>query len=278
MAPVIVSLGAENGLIVPLIAVHLFVFYFGILADDTPPVGLAAFAAAAISGDDPIMTGVQGFCYDIRTAILPFMFIFNTQLLLIGIDSIWDLAITIFSAITAILVFSAATQGFWLVRTKWWEIIALLLISFCMFRPGFFWDKVYPAAIIAAPSVLMQEVASLKEGDFINLNIEGVTFEGKQVSKVVSLQLSSEDGTANDRLESLGIVLLPEIKESGWVVEQVVFGSAAEKAGVDFDWQITGVRQLSERPPKELVFIPALLLLFFMYTLQRKRLVGSEWE
>ncbi|HKJ94266.1 MAG TPA: TRAP transporter permease, partial [Gammaproteobacteria bacterium] len=77
MAPVIVHLGAAHGLIVPLIAVHMFVFYFGILADDTPPVGLAAYAAAAISGADPIRTGVQGFIYDIRTAILPFMFIFN---------------------------------------------------------------------------------------------------------------------------------------------------------------------------------------------------------
>ncbi|MCV5371730.1 TRAP transporter large permease subunit, partial [Escherichia coli] len=54
MAPVIVTLGAAHGLIIPLIAVHLFVFYFGILADDTPPVGLAAFAAAAIAKSDPI--------------------------------------------------------------------------------------------------------------------------------------------------------------------------------------------------------------------------------
>jgi TRAP-type uncharacterized transport system fused permease subunit len=85
MAPVIVSVGAQSGLVVPLIAVHLFVFYFGILADDTPPVGLAAFAAAAISGGDPIKTGVQGFAYDIRTALLPFLFIFNTELLLIDV-------------------------------------------------------------------------------------------------------------------------------------------------------------------------------------------------
>ena len=82
MAPVIVMVGAQNGLIVPLVAVHLFVFYFGILADDTPPVGLAAFAAAAISKGDPIKTGIQGFSYDIMTAILPFMFIFNTDILL----------------------------------------------------------------------------------------------------------------------------------------------------------------------------------------------------
>ena len=88
MAPVIVALGAKSGLIVPLVAVHLFVFYFGILADDTPPVGLAAFAAAAISGGDPIRTGVQGFMYDIRTAILPFLFLFNTELLLIGRDGL----------------------------------------------------------------------------------------------------------------------------------------------------------------------------------------------
>ena len=89
MAPVIVALGAQHGLIVPLITVHMFVFYFGILADDTPPVGLAAYAAAAIAHGDPIRTGIQGFLYDIRTAILPFAFIFNTELLLIGIVHWW---------------------------------------------------------------------------------------------------------------------------------------------------------------------------------------------
>ncbi len=118
MAPVIVTLGAEHGLIIPLIAVHLFVFYFGILADDTPPVGLAAFAAAAIAKSDPIRTGIQGFAYDIRTAILPFMFVFNTQLLLMGIDSWWHLMLTILSSITAMLLFSAATQGWWLTKTN----------------------------------------------------------------------------------------------------------------------------------------------------------------
>ena len=88
MAPVVVTLGAQNGLIVPLIAVHMFVFYFGILADDTPPVGLAAFAASAFAQSDPIKTGIQGFLYDIRTAILPFLFVFNTELLMIGIESL----------------------------------------------------------------------------------------------------------------------------------------------------------------------------------------------
>ena len=125
MAPVIVTLGAQNGLIVPLIAVHMFVFYFGILADDTPPVGLAAFAASAIAKSDPIRTGIQGFTYDIRTAILPFLFIFNTELLMIGIESWWHLLLTIITAIMAMLLFAAATQGFFFVRNHWWETCLL---------------------------------------------------------------------------------------------------------------------------------------------------------
>ena len=101
LAGVLVELGTASGLVLPLIAVHLFVFYFGLLADDTPPVGLAAYAAAAIAKSDPIKTGIQGFIYDLRTAILPFMFIFNTQLLMIGIDSVWAFVLTVASAVLA---------------------------------------------------------------------------------------------------------------------------------------------------------------------------------
>ena len=126
MAPVIMSLGAANNVAIPLIAAHMFVFYFGILADDTPPVGLAAYAAAAISKGDPIRTGIQGFIYDIRTAVLPFLFIFNTQLLMIGIGNIFNFILVVISSIIAILLFASATQGYWLVRNRWWESVALL--------------------------------------------------------------------------------------------------------------------------------------------------------
>ncbi len=88
MAPVLVELAAQNDLAVPLVAVHMFVFYFGLMADVTPPVGLAAYAAAAISGADPIKTGMQGFRYEIRTGLLPFIFIFNTELLLIDVGGV----------------------------------------------------------------------------------------------------------------------------------------------------------------------------------------------
>ncbi|MDP7405852.1 MAG: TRAP transporter permease, partial [SAR324 cluster bacterium] len=161
MAPVIVTLGAQNGLIVPLIAVHMFVFYFGILADDTPPVGLAAFAASAIAHSDPIRTGIQGFTYDIRTGILPFLFIFNNELLMIGIENVWHLLVTIASALMAMLMFAAATQGFFVVRSRWWETLALLLISFTLFRPGFWWDMVYPPNQILPPSSIYETVETM---------------------------------------------------------------------------------------------------------------------
>jgi len=141
LAPVIVTLGQQNGLIVPLIAVHLFVFYFGIMADVTPPVGLASFAAAAVSGGDPIKTGVVAFFYSLRTAALPFLFIFNTELLLI--DVTWAQGILIFVVATAaMLLFAAATQGWFLTKNRIWETAILLLVAFSLFRPGFWMDMV----------------------------------------------------------------------------------------------------------------------------------------
>jgi len=134
-APVIVTLGAKNGIIFPLIAAHLFVFFFGILADDTPPVGLAAFAASAIAKSDPIKTGIQGFSYDIRTAILPFMFIFNTDLLLIGVDSIFNIIWIFITSLIAMFAFAALTQGWFKFKNKWYDSILLLIVAFTLLRP-----------------------------------------------------------------------------------------------------------------------------------------------
>lgn len=274
MAPVIVSLGAQNGLLVPLIAVHLFVFYFGILADDTPPVGLAAYAAAAISGADPIRTGVQGFTYDIRTAILPFMFIFNTQLLLIGLTGWFDLLITVFSAVTAMLVFSAATQGFWFTKTRWWETVGLLLIAFTLFRPGFWWDEVYPPTQERPGSELLQHVEDVPAGQPVILQATGMSLSGDDVSKYMKLPLPAGD-TPEERLASAGLEVSPA--GDGMSVDFVNFGSDAEKAGLSFGWTIDEVQIPTQRPPKELMFIPALLLLALLAFLQLRRR-ASEGE
>ena len=268
MAPVIVTLGAQNGLLVPLIAVHLFVFYFGILADDTPPVGLAAYAAAAISGADPIRTGIQGFTYDIRTAILPFMFIFNTQLLLIGLTGWVDLLITVFSAVTAMLVFSAATQGYWFTRSYKWETVLLLLITFTMFRPGFWWDMVYPPYEERQGEAIMEYVEQAEPDEKVVFRVSGMALDGSDTTTYTQLEIPAGD-SATERLSAAGL----EVSVSGdmLAVDFVNFGSAAEEAGIDFGWNIEAVQAKLDRPPKEVMFIPALLLLALVAFGQLKR-------
>ncbi len=273
MAPVIVTLGAEHGLIVPLIAVHLFVFYFGILADDTPPVGLAAFAAAAIARSDPIRTGVQGFTYDIRTAVLPFMFIFNTELILIGIEGPLHLMMTVFGALVAMLVFAAATQGYWLVKSRWYETVLLLGIALLMFRPGLVWDEVYPPLDILPASEINAAAENTTDNGVLRLNVAGETIDGDFVEKTVELPLAGA-GNGEERLIEAGLLLKKD--EEKVLVDMVSFGSEAEKAGIDFDWEIKSIEMKAERPAKQLVWIPVLLLLLGMGYLQRKRGLSAE--
>lgn len=268
MAPVIVSLGAKAGLIVPLIAVHLFVFFFGILADDTPPVGLAAFAAAGISGGDPIKTGIQGFGYDIRTAILPFIFIFNTELLIIGIVNWFHLIVVIATAVVAMLIFAMATQGWFLTKNRIWESIALLLIAFTLFRPGFWWDKVFPPLTEVPATNLEQIVGKLKPDSQLRIMLKGEDFDGKEYTKTVMLPVG-EGGTGGERLVEIGIETRNEAGKI--LIDNVVFSSAAEKAGVDFDQEILNLQVPTKRLPKQLMLIPALLLFALIWYVQRGR-------
>lgn len=261
MAPVIVSLGAQAGLVVPLIAVHMFVFYFGILADDTPPVGLAAYAAAAISGGDPIRTGLQGFMYDIRTAILPFMFIFNTELLLIGIEGWGHLVLTVASALAAMLLFAAATQGWFLAKNRAWETAALLLVAFSLFRPGFWLDLALPPVEELSPARIAQAA-----GPDLRLRVEGETIDGNRVERTLILPL----GSGKNRLEAAGLHLRDG--EGGAVlVDFVTFDSPAAAAGLEMDQRIVAVEVAADRPAKQWLYIPALLLLGGIVMVQRRR-------
>jgi TRAP transporter 4TM/12TM fusion protein len=268
MAPVIVNLGAQNGLIVPLIAVHLFVFYFGILADDTPPVGLAAFAAAGISGGDPIRTGIQGFGYDIRTAILPFIFIFNTELLMIGIGSPFHFIIVVVASIFAMLVFAAGTQGYMLTRNRIWETAALLLVAFTLFRPGFFWDEIFPPIEELPATHLADVVDKLAPNSQLQLQLSGEDLHGEPFTKAIMLPIGDKP-TGAERLTDIGIETREE--EGKVLVDFVAFDSPAQKAGVDFDQEIEKVFVDADRPAKQWMFIPALLVFALVWWNQRRR-------
>jgi TRAP transporter 4TM/12TM fusion protein len=268
MAPVIVDLGAQNGLIVPLIAVHLFVFYFGILADDTPPVGLAAFAAAGISGGDPIRTGIQGFIYDIRTAVLPFMFIFNTQLLMIGIDHWYHLLFVVIAAVFAMLAFAAGTQGYFLIKSRLWETAALIVVALILFRPGIVWDKIYPPLIEEPPAQLEKYVAEMEPGSSLRLELKGEKMSGKIFTKTIMMTVGDE-ATGQERLDGIG--LETRLEDGKVFVDNIAFASAAEKAGIDFDQEIINIQVPTKRLPKECMYLPATLLYLLVCFVQLRR-------
>ena len=273
MAPVVVELGAQSGLLVPLIAVHMFVFYFGLMADVTPPVGLASFAAAAIARTDPIKTGITAFFYSLRTAVLPFLFIFNTQLLMIGIDSVWHLILTVVSATVGMLIFAAATQGYFLVRTRWYETIALFLITFTLFRPGYWWDMIYAPHIEAPATEIMKVIDEKPANEQLRIWVEGQTIEGRNIKKGVLLPLGPK-APARERLKSIGLTLIP--LGTDMTVGQVQFGSRSEKLGLEPGFKIAAIELDAQRPDKEWLFLPALLLLAIIILLQRTRLVAVE--
>lgn len=278
MAPVVVELGAQNGLIIPLIAVHLFVFYFGIMADITPPVGLATFAAAAISGEDPIKTGIQGVTYALRTAILPFIFIFNPMLLLIGIDNWWHLTAVVVGAVIASMMFSAASMRWFRIKCTWLEVLMLLIASFMLFRPDWYMNRIYPEYVSRPVTEMYTIAAKADDNQRFVAEITGFNLEGDAIIKLVAVNLPKlKDTTGKDeiqigreRLAAAGLTFttLGDITQ----VAAVRFGSQARRASWEQGWDVKDVLIPNpDRPTETLIFIPSLLLIGGVWWLQGRR-------
>jgi hypothetical protein len=238
-------------------------------------VGLAAFAAAAISGGDPIKTGLQGFAYDIRTALLPFLFIFNTDLLLIDVDPLHAVMVFVVSVV-AMMCFAAATQGFFFARNKIWEVPVLLLVAFTLFRPGYWLDQIQAPYTHYEGAAVIEAAGSEPEGTQIRIVISGPDFDSGEItqSTFVPVLGPGDDGAA--RLAAAG---LPSVAEDGMArVEEPAFGSPYyEKLSKQYDFygdepvQILRAEVAAERMAKEWFFLPGFLLLLLLIMVQRKR-------
>lgn len=267
MAGVMVELGNASGLVLPLIAVHLFVFYFGLMADATPPVCLAAFAASAISGADPMKTGVQSFLYSIRTAIIPVVFIFNPELLLVGVGSVWH-GITVFVvSLIAIFAFSSLMLRWMLVKLKLIEAIILIFVVISLFRPDFVLDRFIPAyQTVAVEDVIGGKVA-VKQGQSVRIY---ATRETNYGDRFKLFTLSAKEASSN-AAEAIGISLVKG-DDGRFSVADMVFGGPAEQAGVVWGDFVTlvGVEQFG-RPPKELIYPFGLLAYLVVFLIQQHR-------
>lgn len=270
MAPVVVELGAQSGLIIPLIAVHLFVFYYGIMGDITPPVGLATFAAAAISGEDAIQTGVQGAVYALRTVILPFIWIFNPQLLLIDIHTWGELLRLVAACTLATLLFAAVTMNWFRVRSHWWETLLLAAAVVLLFRPDFFMDRITPAYQPVPAAQVFDVARQVPADDRVVMVIQGTTIEGDEVTKTVALQLGEAGPDGRKRLLDAGLQLVP--LGDAVQIGQVKFGTRAAKSGFEQGWDVSAVQVPTDRPTPHWFYLPALLLVGFVWWNQGRRL------
>jgi TRAP transporter 4TM/12TM fusion protein len=130
-APTLVGLGVE-----PLVA-HFFVFYYGVLADITPPVALAAYAAAGMAGSDPFKTGNTAFRLGLAKALVPFVFVFSPSLLLVAKGFTWEsFIITFTGCVMGITLMAAALSKFMLVEMKRWEQLSCLFAALLMIAPS----------------------------------------------------------------------------------------------------------------------------------------------
>ena len=267
MAHVVVEVGSASGYIFPLIAIHLYVFYYGLMADVTPPVGLASYAAAAISRADPIKTGIQAFWYSLRTGILPIVFIFNNELLLIGIESIWHALIVIITSLIAILVFTAATQGWFINKMKWHEILIFILISMSLFRPDYVMDKFYPKYEHSQIGLNSLETKTLKSNYDVHMKVTRRTEYGDRYKLFVI-----KKGTFDQEysLKDYGVNFVDQ--EGRITVDTLTWNGLAKKSGIETGDVITEFKTENlDRPDKAIIYPFALVLLFIFGFLNYKR-------
>ena len=274
LAPVIVEVATLNGLAVALVAVHLYVFYFGLMADVTPPVGLASFAASAISRADPVMTGVQAFRYEMRTAILPLIFIYNQQLLLIGVGSWPHLIIVVLGSLIAMLAFVSVTQGIFVTRSRIWESAVLLFACFMMFRPGYFMDRIEDPYLDQPAADIVTMAEAVPAGGFLRFEVEGMDLSGNDYTRLAQLPMGEAGRPGAERLNAAGV----QITEFGGQVQvmNVSFRSQADRLGLEAGQNVTRVLQPNtDRMTAEWMYIPALLLIGLIGLLQWRR---RDWD
>ena len=265
MATVLVDVGNASGFIFPLIAVHLFVFYFGLMADVTPPVGLASYAAAAISGGDPLKTGMQAFWYSLRTGILPIVFLFNHELLLIGIENIWHGLIVISTSLVGILIFTSATQGWFINKLRWYEIIIFLIISVSFLSPEYVLGKFYPKY----NQLKINNINNVKfEIDKeVRFKITRLTEYGERY-KLFVIEKNTFDQEFS--LEDYGISIIEQ--DDKIIVDTLNWKGNAKKSGFQMGDIISELKiENSKRPSKNLVYPIALffLILFGFFNYKR---------
>ncbi len=153
-APILIKMG------IPVLAAHMFVFYFGIVADITPPVALAAYAGAAIAKCNPLKTGITATRLAITAFIVPYIFAYSPEMLFIGDVKWFDVVLICVSAIFGIIGVAAGMEGHMYVKCPWWQRILLLGGGLLCIIPGIVTDAT--GFVCIAVVLILQKLAEKK--------------------------------------------------------------------------------------------------------------------
>jgi hypothetical protein len=157
-------------------------------------------------------------------------------------------------------IFAAATQGFFLVRSYKLESVLLVVIALSLLRPEFWLNQVQPPFEPVDPATIYDVVENAGDGSQIQMLMKGENFSGDLIERLVAIPLGKAGASGDERLmETTGLEV--RVDSEGVFVDNVAFGSAAQKWGVDFDWQILELNKPNARIAKEWFYIPAYLIL-----------------
>ncbi len=270
MVPVLEYVFHKNGIFVPTFALHLFVFYFGLMADVTPPVGLAAYAAAAVAKGNTLKTGGHAFLYNMRTMTLPFIFVFNPQILLYGITSVTDFVILLVSSVIGIFMISAATQGYFLIKSKLHESLALLVIGISLLYPQG-WINVFS---VQFSNIDLNNIKhELPEGRGDKLKVLLIDpLQSDKGSRAVVLFDALSGASAEEKLYNAGISDLSFDHDGNLTIGSIGFSSKAAKADITAKHIIDAIEISNIQPNKNLVLLPTIFILGVIIFVQRARI------
>ena len=241
VVPILTVMVHKNGLQAPPVALHLFVFYFGLMADVTPPVGIASYAAAAIARANAFKTGVQSFLYNIKTMVIPFVFVFNSDVILYGVDNVWHAARDIGLLLLGIVLLSAGMQGFFLRRNKLYESVALIVLAATFVMPGYVASFFHDSSINISTSDVSENIpamsksVSIRRGDTVTINFDRYSSSRPNSGYVVVPIKDSFDGTVSRMLGDVfgiraraddGVFVASDVSAESYVYKDIDSGDA----------------------------------------------------
>ena len=206
----------------------------------------------------------------LRTVILPFIWIFNPQLLLIDVRGPWELTQVVVASILAMMLFAAVTMNWFRVKSRWWENLVLLAAVALLFRPDFFMDLIAPEYVVAPPARIYDVARDTPAGGRLVLVIKGSTIEGDEVQKTVAIELGEAGADGRKRLADAGLTL--SVAGEQVQIAGVKFGSRARKSRVEQGWEVARIEVPSGRPTEHWFYLPALALTALVWWSQGRRM------